>query len=268
MGEPVLSRARPEDAAALTELWKITFGDTEDYIGLFLSRHAPENTLIVRVDGRLAGCTHLLPAELCGKPLLYGYAVAVDPAFRGQGLGRIMQKAVMDEALAGNFAYAVRPADTGLYDMYEKFGMHTAFYEQERIFENLPGSDIKPEPMDAAGYLELRKKYLHERPGTVVWDEAAIAYAIDETVFTGGGVLGFTLENGPAAALFRPDGEDALFVKEVLCHEGDLPQLAAALAAHRGKVRLRVRLPGGDTPSGMLYGAQAPAGAYLNLTLD
>lgn len=272
MGEPVLKRARPEDAAALKKLWKITFGDEDSYLELFFRlRFVPERTLTAWVDGTLAGCTYLLPADFCGKPMLYGYAVAVDPAFQGRGLARLMQVAVMEEGERQGFLYAVRPASPGLFTMYENFGMKTVFYEHEAVFDADAdlGARLKPAlmPIEAAEYEQLRNAYLGQKPGLVVWDETAIAYAIAETRFMGGDCLSLRLPGGQAAALFRVD-EEALYVKEVLCADADLPALAAALSAYGNKSRVRVRLPGGDTPAGMLYGAEAPQGAYLGLTLD
>jgi hypothetical protein len=72
---------------------------------------------------------------------------------------------------------------------------------------------------------------------------------------------------GAAAALFRTTGEEA-FVIEAAAPENALPDLARAVCAVCGKTKARFRLPGEDSPSGMIYGAALPAGGYLNLTLD
>ena len=85
---------RPEDQAALVELWHRVFGDPVSYVEEFF-RVLPEiGTGVEAIEnGVPVGAAYMITAlTLCEGEMSrrcgYLYAVAVDPAFRGRGTWR------------------------------------------------------------------------------------------------------------------------------------------------------------------------------------
>ena len=117
---------RAGDEAALTALWHESFGDPEELIRVFLQL-LPEMGfgLAVFSDGRLAGAAYMIEAVayIGGEelPCAYLYAVAVDPAFRRQGLGASLSQGCA--ALArqrGARLLVTEPAEISLFAWYER----------------------------------------------------------------------------------------------------------------------------------------------------
>lgn len=248
-----LRELRPEDVPALTALWADSFGDGEALIRTFF-RLLPGmgGGITAEAEGRIAGMAFLIDdlqlvltdgrEARCG----YLYAVAVDPAFRGRGLGAALSRAAFALGREGGAEIlCTEPADEGLFGWYEKIlGVSCAL---RRRCERIPAAHGAPVRHDAEHYRERRETLLaglpHLRPGFT-----ALNFAWHLCAENGGGL--YAVGDGIAAA-YAEDGRAV--IRELLAPAGaDRRALAASLAAH-----LRA-------PEALLYTADPAGEPYLS----
>jgi len=270
--------AEKEMQPALKALWHEAFGDEDDYIALFFSkRFKPKNTLVWIDDGRPAAMLHLLPAELRtasgSLPARYVYAVATKGEFRGKGISTALLEHAAELARQSGELLMLVPSSAALYDFYGKRGYQTFFYLNELTLDFAGKAEpVGYEMITPEEYKKLRDSCF-DAPGYVVWDEEAIAYAINENAHGGGMTTAFHYNGKIHFAMFIKVGE-TLRVKETsLAPEEILPALGAAAESYRCSkilVRLPSRYNAGDKRFGMLYDAPRAdtARGYLNLALD
>ncbi len=228
---------RPEDRAALAELWQRVFRDPAVCAEEFL-RSLPEmgSGAAAVEDGRVLGAAYIVTAlhlrggdrsRRCG----YLYAVAVDPAARGRGLGTALSRAAAELGRArGAELICTWPAEPGLYAWYERvLGARCALYTAFRELDSAPGPAVRP--LDPAEYGRRREALLAGRPHLYLEPAALRFEAVNLGVY-GGGL--YAVGDGIAAG-FAAD--DVAEVHELL---GALPEAAAALGAALGTKRVRL----------------------------
>ena len=244
---------RPEDRAALVALWHQVFGDPVSYVEEFF-RILPEiGSGVAAVEsGVPVGAAYMITAleliegERCRR-CGYLYAVAVDPAARGHGLGgKLSQAATELGRERGAELICTLPAEPGLYPWYEKLlGVRCALYRQRRVLESRPGP--APQPLGAAEYARRREALLRGRPHLRL-SEAVMR--LEEANCRAFG--GFLCAVGDAvAAAYVVDGVTE--VRELL---GAPPEAAASLGAALGTKAVQLWMP---AASGEPYLAFAPA---------
>ncbi|MBQ9134104.1 MAG: GNAT family N-acetyltransferase [Clostridia bacterium] len=119
----VLTVGRDLDADAAFALHTACFGDTREWFDAFLDAAAGQQYLAAMHRGKLCGGAFLLDAclfvnrkEYKGK---YAYALGVSPAYRGQGIARMLLDAAKE--LSSHFTL-ICAADEKLAKTYEKHG--------------------------------------------------------------------------------------------------------------------------------------------------
>lgn len=261
-----LREIRPADESALVELWCRVFGDPASYVEEFF-RILPEiGGGVAAIENEVpVGAAYMITAlELCegeSSPRCgYLYAVAVDPAARGRGLGgRLSQAAAALGRARGAELICTLPAEPGLYAWYEKLiGVRCALYRKQHELESRPG--LVPQPMSAADYGRRREALLRTLPHLRL-SEAAMRLEEANCRAFGGGL--YAVGDGIAAAYVS---DDVTEVRELL---GAPSEAAAAIGAALGTQRVRLWLP---AESGDPYLAFAPAelppGTVWNLAFD
>lgn len=270
MTEPAIREVRPEDAPALTALWAQTFGDSEALIRCFF-RLLPGmgGGVTAEADGRSVGMAFLIDDLQLVRPdgsearCGYLYAVAVDPAFRGRGLGAALSRAAF--ALGrkrGAEILCTEPADAGLFGWYEKaLGVSCSL---RRRCERIPAAAGAPVRHEAEHYREKREALLaglpHLRPGFT-----ALNFAWHLCAANGGGL--YAVGDGIAAAY--AEGGRAV-IRELLAPAGaDRRALAASLSAHlqTGEALLYTADPAGEPYLSAAPGS-LPADTVWGLSFD
>ncbi len=258
---------RPEDSAALVELWRRVFGDPEELAASFLCL-LPQmgGGVAAFADGEAAGAAYIVTGLTVGeKRAAYLYAVAVSPAFRGMGLGRRLSvsAAALGRRLGADFVCTL-PAQAGLYDWYEKrIGTRCALYRRKDELPAREGPALIP--LSPAAYNERREKLLAGLPHLSL-SEAAIVYESINCRCFGGGL--YAVGDGIAAAYIE-DGRAVL--REVLCPDpGERPALAAAAASALGCGQALLYSPGGrgDAPYLAAEPGALSADCVWNLAFD
>jgi len=246
MAELVLREYEKAHIHAMKKLWADCFGDPQEYIDAFISLLPQTGTaLVAEHEGRLcAGAyiiddmTHISPAGSQRCALIY--AVSVDKAFRGAGLGgRIVREAVELAKKRGSVTVTILPAEDSLYGWYEKCaGFQCRLYRKELIVEAADLAMV--EKIDFARYAALREKlltageYVHFGPGALKLEE--------ELCRIFGGALYHCA--GSVAAAYVAESATGI-IHELLCPAGhDAELIAAALAFEMGCEQAKLLLPG------------------------
>lgn len=281
-----MRRAREGDRAAVSSLWARVFGDGAQTQEGFYRLCAPfGETLTLWAEGGLGAMLLPVPAALrCpnGRALrsVYLYALAVEPALRGQGFGgAVMRYAAELSRQAGADCTLLVPAQPSLFGYFEGLGYEPAFFRRVWTPEAENPSGPAPVPVSPGEYGALRRGWLAGRTFGD-WGDGPLAFQGELSRASGGGLLRLELPHGPGCAAVELEAGAAL-VKELLCAPEDLDGAAGVLTlAFPGRV-LRVSLPpwhgrGERRAWGMLqwlYGHPSPwvprdGNGYFGLAFD
>lgn len=237
--------SRREEVPQLARLWKVCFGDTDDYIAHYFSAYyRPERALVLENEGKLCSMLLTFPNILMtgeGKevPACYIYAFCTAPEARSRGYGRRLLAWAEEQAARQGCQLAVMvPGEASLFDFYETLGYRTIFFHREQVYTSTGATDCAPVPCDGAAYAARREALLAGQPH-MAYPPEVLDYQRSLCRRTGGDF--FLWEDGLAAV--ETDG-DTLFCKELLT---DRPQAAVnALLARFGLSRAVVRTPAGE----------------------
>jgi len=124
----------------IIDLWKVSFGDSDEFIQLFFDRvYKDEHTLVVKKNGMVISALQILPYEMtyCGTIIPAGYicGVCTLPSERGKGfINQLMFKS-LEEMRNRDYALAILiPASPQLFDLYRRYEFANAFdYSIEEI---------------------------------------------------------------------------------------------------------------------------------------
>ena len=257
----------PADRDALIALWHRVFEDPETLAAEFL-RLLPEmgGGVAATVDGVLAGAAYIVTGLRVGdRRAAYLYAVAVQPAYRGLGLGKaVTQAAVRLGRERGADFVCTLPASASLYGWYERLiGVRCALYRREESFPACEGFAVTP--LSAADYNARREALLAGKVHLTLSDAAAEYERCNCRCFGGD----FYAVGDGIAAAYREDGQ--LTVRELLCPDpAQRRAYAAAVAAHLGCARVRLYSPGtrGDSPYLAAEPGALPVDCVWSLAFD
>ena len=249
----MIRRARREDIPLLMELWQASFGDCMEYISFFFkNRFSPEKTFLYEESGRPVAMLFLLDAAVqCrGEPYTarYLYAACTAQAQRGRGLMRsLIDFAALTAAEEGADCIALVPASPGLFHYYAACGFYDAFYCKTVHFsrkeaEKTAFGAIGPaHALTAAEMAEIRSSVLHGWDH-LVWDEAAVHYALNEHFATGGCALCIQTAEGEKGYCLYQQQEESCFAQEFIASERAALPLLSALVRASGARRYSLRL--------------------------
>lgn len=281
-----MRRAREGDWAAVSSLWERVFGDGERTREGFYRLCAPfGESLTLWEEGGLGAMLLPVPLSLrCpnGRALraVYLYALAVEPALRGQGFGgTIVRYAGELSRQAGADCALLVPAQPSLFGYFETLGYEPAFFQRVWTPEAESPSGPAPVPIGPVEYNALRRERLAGRTFGD-WGDGPAAFQGELSGASGGGLFRLELPHGPGCAAVELE-EGAALVKELLCAPQDLDGAAGALALVFPGRELRVFLPpwqerGERRAWGMLqwlYGHPSPwvprdGSGYFGLAFD
>lgn len=239
------------DWPACKALWRAAFGDGDEYIDNFHKNYyQPERMLVLKEEGVVRAMLALLPGELRWPDggltrSAYLYALATDPAFRGQGFAGFL--------LRGADAYLERqgvpflstvPAEESLQRLFAA-GDFQPCHPIDEAQMACPGPGPVPaRQVRGEEYYQLREMLL-EGTAHTVYDAAYLDYQAQVSALARGGLYRMDTPGGPACAVAEVWGE-RLDVRELLAPAGQQAVALAALAAALpGQTTCRVRCPAG-----------------------
>ena len=214
------------ERSELKQLWKISFQEDEAYLDFFFSNiYSPSRCCCITRDGKPAAALHWLDCSCQGQRLAYLYAVATQPALRGQGLcRRLMDKAHAVLAGQGYEGSLLVPADEGLRAMYAKMGYRACGGITE--FTCPAGTPLPLRSIGPEEYATLRRKLLGPK-GVIQEGENLLLLARFHHLYAGDNLL---------LAAATQDG--TLFVPELLGEPSAAPGVVAALGFQMGTFRV------------------------------
>lgn len=185
--------ADEKDIPGLKEIWHISFGDSKEYIDMFMEHQFKGAlTVVYEEDSKILSMFFLFRCDFSinekTHPSFYLYAAATLPQYRGKGIMGKMLEFSKSYAAEKDFDFIIlSPAEKSLYDYYGRFGFKACFKSQ-KIFLN-----IKNEKEYAASFSEndfekmltLRNAAVKKSDG-VLWGEKFFRYAVYENAYTSG----------------------------------------------------------------------------------
>jgi hypothetical protein len=217
---------------AVSALWTLAFGDSEEYIWQFCQDMPLVGAVLAMSEKYVAGMALLLQPD-AAQNAYYGYSVCTHPGERGRGICRRIHekiRAVCEERRAG---YFVRPAEHALIELYGKLGLKTLQWEDERIVTT--DKVISHTLLSPKAYAQIRQQYFASSD-LYAWDAEAIRFMCQQ----GYTAAGFSLEGTSCAAFLL---ERERIVCEI-CAPDTLLDRAAICAASALGGQAMVRLPG------------------------
>ncbi len=218
------------DRDALFKIWQVCFGDIESYINFFLDNgYSPQNCLAFFENGSPVAMLHLRFADMFisgrSEPVMYVYAAATLPEYRGHGIMAQLIKAAVayGDSLGCAFTFLL-PANGSLYDYYGRLGFKTAFGVKKASLNRENLKEISSSNVSfskISDYYESRLKFFSP---VIQWRKTELSYAFAEWKFTGGEILEF--DGGYALARKH---DNRVEVKEVC---GDISALSSILLSH------------------------------------
>ncbi len=125
--------ADKETEAAVRDMWRECFGDTEEFMEMYFSRkYRNQNTLIYFHGGRPAASLQMHPYRMTfyGHEVMLCYlsGICTLPRFRGHGFASaLIREAHRESARRGALLTVLIPASEGLYGYYGRFGYEKVF---------------------------------------------------------------------------------------------------------------------------------------------
>ena len=160
---------------------------------------------------------------------IYRYDIFMPPARRRRSVGVGLMRSLIDFAALtaaeeGADCIALVPASPGLFHYYAACGFYDAFYCKTVHFsrkeaEKTAFGAIGPaHALTAAEMAEIRSSVLHGWDH-LVWDEAAVHYALNEHFATGGCALCIQTAEGEKGYCLYQQQEESCFAQEFIASE-------------------------------------------------
>ncbi|NLL46144.1 MAG: GNAT family N-acetyltransferase [Clostridiales bacterium] len=255
--------SQEQDRPRLKEVWKISFGDSDELIDRFLDHFGVNAGIVGECGGDIVSAAYILPTDglvmkdNSRRSCSYLYAISVLPDYRGNGLGKEITLAAVEYSSRLGYEYTVlKPSDEGLFDFYASLGFTEFSYANELSFS--PSGQISTEnnlkllPISPEEYGRIRKRNLDGRTHIALSDKAA-AYQGKL------GALYCLYHEGNEFCAAVEKSNDTLFIKELLV-PGDLVVPAvSALSREIPATNCRVTVPVFDEKTAVKTGMIFPA---------
>lgn len=222
--------ARRGEIPRQKEIWKICFGDHDDYINFYYNQRYKENeTVVLLHEGQISAMLTMIPVRTVtpdhrsfNSAMIY--AVATDPQYRNRGFAsRILDYSSRYLGARETHMTILVPADRHLFDFYRRQGYREGFYlreawlTREQINSWPDGSSCKCTvwPVSPGEYNRRRNQLLKGRLHVAYADDD-IAYQKKLSVQTGADVYAIDIDETQGCAVIERLAEDKVLFKEIL----------------------------------------------------
>ena len=259
------------DILQLKHIWKVCFGDSDDYIDTFFQHlYAPGQTVVACSGKTAIGVVYLLKASLLHTEFLYGYAIGVLPDFRGNSVCQKMLEFIHKEAKQKNFLFGLHPANDKLFSFYKRIGLLEMYRLKTADASGFDGSaSFYLSDITAGDYFYMREQAFAP---LVSWDEKMLAYIITETRSAGGFAKKILIDGRERILLGRVYNK-TVFVKETTMSDDEIKIASHFLKQYFHAEKIVYTLPETSVLNGkidvtVLGFESGRRGIYMNLFLD
>ena len=206
----------------IINIWKTCFGDSEEYINLFLKNNLVGNCVLWLEDNIAVSMLFLIDCNLKIKENTYFgkyiYAVATLPQYRNKGYTTKLLDFV-NSTLATNQSYdftVLVPSEKELFNFYGKRGYQTdLFCEKGNVKKDKQlGNIYKLTNINYVEYKNLRDKFLKDN--YIIWNEEFIKYCFSENELCGGKQIKIYQNQQEVAIAIVAKIKNNLVVKEII----------------------------------------------------
>jgi predicted acetyltransferase len=252
----VIALAKDSQKEELAQLWQLCFGDPMEYIHHFFERKFdPSKTLVYWSDHRIVSVVYMLPASIYlenrHEPVQYIYAVCTHPDYRKRGIMEQMMEYACDEAAAAGQRFStLLPASDPLYDYYGRLSYREYFKKRqiECLTERLRSQgDPDFRLLDAAPerIYRIRTTLFARREGSLLWDEAAVAFAVSALQVAGGQIRCFEYQHQEGYVMgYVAKDKDTAVIKELGAAPQLWPAAAQVIADYFPALTVQLSVPG------------------------
>ncbi len=239
-------KVNPTDFTQLQKLWSDVFHDDDIFLSAFFSELSSAATIFAaEQDGLCIGSAYVLDILTFKNgneslPCPYIYAVGVHPEYRGQGIGKALTAACRDFCTEKYGVSCLVPASAELFDYYKNEGYSSAIYVDEVYMERQGGVKAEISSITHEKYAELRETLLTDLPH-MEYHPAAIRFFARLCDIQDGDLL--LMRSNDSYAIAAYECSEHLFVKELLCSDGNAQGFAASLLWHLDQEELYYRTP-------------------------
>lgn len=247
------------DRQQIIDLWKIAFGDSDDFIRLFFDRvYKDEQTHVIQQNGRIVAALQILPYEMtyCGTVIPAGYicGVCTLPSERGKGLMSRLMCQALAEMQHSRYALAILiPASPPLFELYRRFDFANAFdYATEEIQSDNsdyhPNGDFRIVSHEMLSTDKLYNYYLskqRERNGCILHSSCQFE-TIRQDRLLGGGEIWVALSNEQPVGLAFTDPlvGKTVSIREIMVENDEIKNvLVQSILNHHQLHRAKLRVP-------------------------
>lgn len=240
-----LRKSRKGDEPELKNIWRICFGDSDEYINVFFEKiYIPGSAAVAETEeGHICSAMYTLEAGVSGgEKCGYLYALGTLPEYRGRGIGEAVTRKAAELGFDRGFDLCVTcPASKTLFDYYRGMGFEdfsrisVLEWNGDAIAENnAPG--IMSISLD--NYMLFREKML--RDDYVKFGRDYMEFLQSSLEYAGGG---FFLIEGDCITVAEPDGDTGVRVRELLTENKPPQKFMRLLAQHFCSSRVIAYVP-------------------------
>lgn len=219
------------------EIWKLCFGDSDQYIDFYYAnRYKAEDTMLLLTGGEIACMLTMVPIETIGSDqrriaAVMLYAIATHPHYQRRVLATQLIDYTHNYLRYKEKVFSLLvPSQPQLFDFYGQQGYQPGFYIREIIFtrEKIERWDaVATEPSQAAQlgpheYNQLRNEQLRGRLYVAYADEE-IAYQAQLSRQFGGDLFAISIGAERGCAVLERLPANQVFIRELLIGEQHLP---------------------------------------------
>lgn len=249
--------AKNREVGQLKELWKICFGDEEDYINLYFDhKYKEEETAVLLWAGKIVAMGTMIPAHMVMEngekyDLSMLYAIATHPEFQGKGLSAQIMEFCHRYLKCHNKDLSILvPAQESLFNFYGKRGYKDGFYIREVTLtrdQMIELGDDQEEkafisPITAADYNKMRRSRL-EGQLYIDYGNEQIAYQKKLCQKFGGDLYGLYIGDACGCTVVERMSLDEVLIKELLIPDCLLKESIRQIARELPAKQYHIRLP-------------------------
>lgn len=225
--------ARTGETVRQKELWKLCFGDPDNYIDFYYAnRYKEDETLLLLYEGEIAAMLTMIPVKTMVRDnqsfnTAMLYAIATHPEYQNRGLATQLMESSNSYLRANNQKLSVLvPAENWLFDFYRRQGYRDGFYLREVLLtpDRITSLEIRRSgqctisPVAPKEYNHRRNEQLKERL-YLAYAEEDIAYQKKLSQLSCADIYAIDIVGIKGCAAIERVNSDKVLIKEILLPE-------------------------------------------------